>query len=114
MHYNNPNLYGYNFYINIKPIIIKIIYIKSAITAFTIACCFLVPNSHLEDTIKKDINDSISIIFIIKNTIKLAPYFILLNDIIKNAIIGKSQRIEILIILCIKIYLFIYDSYYTR
>lgn len=82
-------------------------YISKEITAFTMACCFLVPQSHLADTAIKEIKIPISITFNKISITKLNPEVIFLCAIIINATIGKSINIEALIILCITIYLLI-------
>ena len=82
-------------------------YIDKEIKAFTNACCFLVPQSHLADTAIKEMKIPISITFNKINITKLNPEVRFLCAIIINAAIGKSINIEALIILCITIYLLI-------
>ena len=82
-------------------------YIDKEITAFTIACCFLVPQSHLADTAIKEIKIPICMTFNKISITKLNPEVIFLCANIINAAIGKSINIEALIILCITIYLLI-------
>lgn len=82
-------------------------YISKEITAFTMACCFLVPQSHLADTAIKEIKIPTSITFNKISITKLNPEVIFLCASIINAAIGKSINIEALIILCITIYLLI-------
>lgn len=82
-------------------------YINREIKVFTMACCFLVPQSHLADTAIKEIKIPTSITFNKISITKLNPEVRFLCAIIINAAIGKSINIEALIILCITIYLLI-------
>lgn len=82
-------------------------YIDKEIKAFTMACCFLVPQSHLADTAIKEIKMPICIRFNKISITKLNPEVMFLCASITNATIGKSIKIEALIILCITIYLLI-------